>query len=53
MEHPVLLSTLLGISDSFRHVFYTWCAMALLFGLGLFARSWLRRVPSGLQNVLR
>ncbi|MDR2161994.1 MAG: F0F1 ATP synthase subunit A [Desulfovibrio sp.] len=51
MEHPVLLSSLLGVSDSFRHVFYTWCAMAVLFGLGLYLRGRLRRVPTGLQNI--
>lgn len=59
LPHPVLWSTLLnvdtitigGATVEFKHVFYTWCAMAILFSLGLIVRSSLKVVPGALQNV--
>jgi F-type H+-transporting ATPase subunit a len=52
MEHPVILSTLLGIPEDYKHVFYTWIAMAILFITALIVRRRLELVPSGLQNFL-
>ncbi len=60
LEHPVLLSDLVnlttvtigGQSVEFKHVFYTWIAMAILFALGLIVRKRLTLVPGKLQNVL-
>lgn len=59
LPHPVLWSTLLhvdqvtigGATVEFKHVFYTWCAMAVLFSLGLLVRGGLKLVPGGIQNV--
>lgn len=59
LPHPVLWSTLLnvdtitigGTTVEFKHVFYTWCAMAILFGLGLIVRSSLKTIPGTLQNI--
>jgi F-type H+-transporting ATPase subunit a len=59
LPEPVLISTLLGLdhvaingkSVEFKHVFYTWCAMGGLFGLGLFLRRRLTLVPGTVQNV--
>lgn len=60
LEHPVLLSDLVNLSTvsigghsvEFKHVFFTWIAMAILFGLGLIVRNRLSLVPGKLQNVL-
>ena len=52
LEHPVLFSTLLGIGEDYKHVFYTWCAMAILFILGYLVRGRTKLIPAGLQNVL-
>jgi F-type H+-transporting ATPase subunit a len=52
MEHPLLFSSLLGIGEDFKHVFYTWCAMAILFIISFMLRGRLKLVPSGLQNVV-
>lgn len=59
LPHPVLLSTLLGLDEitigramEFKHVFYTWIAMAGLFILGIVARSRVSLIPGTLQNVL-
>ncbi|MGL4722534.1 MAG: F0F1 ATP synthase subunit A [Desulfovibrionaceae bacterium] len=59
LPHPVLLSsslgidyiTILGKEVEFKHVFYTWCAMALLFMLGLLVRSRIQKYPTGLPHV--
>ena len=60
LEHPVLLSTfanmdtitLGGQTVEFKHVFFSWVAMAILFGLGLIVRRRLTLVPGKLQSVL-
>ena len=49
--HPVLFAQLLGVPMKFNPVFYTWCAMAILFILGLLLKGRCRLVPAGLQNV--
>ena len=51
MDHPVLLSSLLGIGEDYKHVFYTWVAMAILFAIGLLLRGKLKMIPRGLQNL--
>jgi F0F1-type ATP synthase, subunit a len=51
MDHPVLLSSLLGIGEDYKHVFYTWVAMAILFAIGFLLRGRLKMVPRGLQNL--
>lgn len=51
-EHPLLFSSLLGIDDSFKHVFYTWVAMAILFVASYAVRGRLKLVPTGFQNFL-
>ncbi|BAV91735.1 F0F1 ATP synthase subunit A [Candidatus Desulfovibrio trichonymphae] len=58
LPHPVLLSTFFGMDEvvihgqavEFKHVFYSWIAMALLFGVALILRKRLTMVPGGLQN---
>lgn len=50
LEHPVLFSSLLGIGENYKHVFYTWCAMAILFLCGFLLRGKTQMVPTGLQN---
>ncbi len=52
MEHPVLLSTLLGIGEPYKHVFYTWCAMIILFVVGFLLRGKMKTIPTGLQNFM-
>ena len=52
LEHPLLFSSLLGIGEDYKHVFYTWCAMAILFTVGFMLRGRLKLVPTGLQNVV-
>jgi F-type H+-transporting ATPase subunit a len=52
MEHPVILSALFGIPEEYKHVFYTWCAMAVLFATGFILRGKMKLVPTGLQNVM-
>lgn len=60
LQHPVLLSTLAGLDEivykgnsvEFKHVFYTWIAMGILFILGLLVRRRLTLVPGKLQNVM-
>ena len=52
MEHPVLLSTLLGVPEAYKHVFYTWIAMAILFIAGYLLRGRMKLVPTGLQNFM-
>ncbi len=59
LPHPVLLSTALhldeitigGMPVEFKHVFYSWVAMAILFILGLMLRGRLRMVPDRFQSV--
>jgi len=59
LPEPVLISTfahldhltLGGKTVEFKHVFYTWCAMALLFAVGFLVRRRLTLVPGRLQNV--
>jgi F-type H+-transporting ATPase subunit a len=43
--------TIAGQVVEFKHVFYSWIAMALLFGAGLIVRRRLTLVPGALQNV--
>ena len=50
--HPLLLSDILGVPEMYKHVFYTWCAMLILFGIGIALRSKMKLVPTGLQNVM-
>ena len=50
--HPLLLSDILGVPEMYKHVFYTWCAMIILFGTGFVLRGRMKLVPAGLQNVL-
>ena len=58
LPEPVLLSTFLGMDEItilgqevvFRHVFYSWIAMAVLFGFALYLRGRLKLVPGGVQN---
>ena len=60
LPEPILLSelvhldkvTIAGQTLDFRHVFYTWVAMLILFGLGFLVRNRLTLVPDKLQNVL-
>ena len=51
MEHPVLLSSLLGIGEDYKHIFYTWMAMAILFAIGFMLRGKMKMIPRGLQNT--
>ena len=50
--HPLLLSDIFGVPEMYKHVFYTWCAMLILFGIGIALRSKMKLVPTGLQNVM-
>lgn len=60
LNHPLLLSTKLGLDEmmingqmvEFKHIFYTWFALALLILLGLVVRRNLKIVPSGAQNIM-
>lgn len=59
LPHPVLLSTFLDMDEviingqavEFKHVFYSWVCMAVLFILALIVRRRLTLVPGRLQNV--
>ena len=59
LPHPILLSTLAGLDEvtimgrtmEFKHVFYTWIAMGVLFAVGVLVRGRLTIVPGRLQNV--
>ena len=58
LPHPVLLSTFMGMDEitiggtmvEFKHVFYSWVCMAILFTLAWIMRRRLTLVPGGLQN---
>ena len=58
LPEPVLLSTFLGLDEIhiagqmvvFKHVFYSWLCMAILFGIAFYLRSRLTIVPGKLQN---
>ncbi len=58
LPEPVLLSTFLGMDEItilgqevvFKHVFYSWIAMSVLFGFALYLRGRLKLVPGGVQN---
>ncbi len=58
LPHPVLLSTLMHMDEmtiggqvvEFKHVFFTWVAMALLLVVGLMVRRNITMVPGKLQN---
>lgn len=60
LNHPLLLSTELGLDEimimgqsvEFKHVFYTWMAVAILSILGLIIQKKLKMVPTGAQNVM-
>lgn len=60
IPEPVLISTFLGLDHitiggktlEFKHVFYTWCAMGLLFLLGACIRNRLTIIPGKVQNVV-
>jgi F-type H+-transporting ATPase subunit a len=59
LPHPVLISTFVdmdtitlgGQTVEFKHVFYTWMAMAIIFIFGFIVRRRLTLVPGKLQNV--
>lgn len=59
LPHPVLLSTICNMDYltiggqviEFKHVFYTWIAMAILFTTAFFVRRNLTLVPGKTQNV--
>ena len=59
LPHPVLLSSIFGLDTitiagqvvEFKHVFYSWLAMALLFAIGLYLRGRLTLIPGKVQNV--
>jgi len=57
--HPVLFSSLTGVDQAVssmlhvteaKHIFYTWCAMSILFIFSWMARRNLQMVPGGVQN---
>lgn len=58
LPEPVLLSTFCGMDEItifgqtivFKHVFYSWLCMAVLFLIALYLRSRLKIVPGKLQN---
>lgn len=58
LPEPVLLSTFFHLDEIeifgrevvFKHVFYSWIAMAILFGFGLYLWGRLKLVPGGVQN---
>ena len=58
LPHPVLLSTFMGMDEitlggqviEFKHVFYSWVCMAILFTVAFIMRRRLTLVPGGLQN---
>ena len=59
LPHPVLLSTFLDMDEvvingqavEFKHVFFSWVCMAVLFILAFIVRRRLTLVPGRLQNV--
>lgn len=59
LPHPVLLSTFLHMDEitiggqvvEFKHVFFSWLCMAVLFVMAYFLRRRLTMVPGHLQNV--
>lgn len=59
LPHPVLWSTLVGLDHitingaqvEFKHVFYSWIAMAILFSLAFLMRGQVKLVPGKIQNV--
>ncbi len=50
--HPLLLSALLGVGEDYKHLFYTWLAMIILFAIGFLLRGRMKLIPTGLQNVI-
>ena len=58
LPHPILFSTLAdmdyvtiaGHQVEFKHVFYTWCAMFILFVCGLCVRFSIQKYPKGIQH---
>jgi F-type H+-transporting ATPase subunit a len=59
LPHPVLISTFLNMDQvtiggqvvEFKHVFYSWVCMAILFVVAYLLRQRLTMVPGKLQNV--
>lgn len=59
LPHPVLLSDLVGLgyinvggqTVEFKHVFYTWVIMALMFAVAFLVRGKIKMVPGKLQNI--
>lgn len=59
LPHPVLLSTFLNMDEvvingqvvEFKHVFFSWVCMAVLFILAFIVRRRLTLVPGRMQNV--
>ncbi len=51
VEHPILLSEVLGIAEAHKHIFYTWMAIIVIAALGFCVRK-TKLVPTGMQNVL-
>lgn len=60
LPHPVLLSDMVGLSYihvggqvvEFKHVFYTWVLMAIMFAVAYMARGKITMIPGKLQNFL-
>ena len=58
LPHPVLLSTFCNMDQitiggqvvEFKHVFYSWVCMAVLFVVAYLVRRRLTLVPGGMQN---
>ena len=61
LPHPVLLSTFMGMDEiaiggtmvEFKHVFYSWVCMALLFTVALIMRRRLTLVPVACRTFSR
>lgn len=51
IPHPILLSDVLGFTEAYKHVFYTWLAIIIIAILGLCVRK-TKLIPTGMQNVM-
>ncbi len=59
LPHPFLLSTIFDMNQitlfgqvvEFKHVFYTWVGMAVLFAVGFVIKRNIKTVPGTLQNI--
>ncbi len=60
LPHPVLLSTIFGLDTieiagktvEFKHVFYTWLVMGLLFTFSFILKGKLKIIPGTTQNLV-